>query len=198
MNVGGDAAGGGDALGGDAAGGGGADAAAGASGGGGGHELSNIQGEALMELLRQNKEGQALRREDLALRREELAQQTKVNESLVKKNEEQDGEREELMRQMIVSNKRVSTLEDRSDKLETVQFSHGQTLVDYGQRLDNVERSHEQSAIKEREQDDELKSVRKDIEMMKAMVGWNASPNSPDSKRGLRHSFGSNDGGVGK
>ena len=153
------------------------------------------QGQRFDENLRQNREDQKQRDKERAEQAKTNAEQakmnaeqTKMNESLVKKNEEQDGVSQELMRQMIASNKRLSTVEDRCDKNE--------------RGIDDLRTGQAEQSRKEAEQDIEIartaKKAAKNAKMIKEglrglrALGWEPMDlSSPESAA-------TNDGEVGK
>jgi len=162
----------------------------------GGSECSNIQTrDALTELLLQNKEDrelhrreQELQRREQELHRREQAQQTKINESLVKKNEEQDAERQEMLRQLIASNKRVTAVENK--------------VVNHDRQIDDLRTGQVEQSRKQAEHDLQLaksakKADRRDkkynerFNALEAVLGLELYLSSPESTS-------SNDGRVGK
>ncbi len=175
-------------------------------GNGGGNERSNIEREALTELLLQSKEDRELHRREQELHRREQAQQTKMNESLVKKNEEQDVERQEtmrqLMRQLIASNTRVKTLENIAVNHDSHLQDHDRHLQVHDGQIDDLRTGQVEQSCKQAEHDLQLaksakKADRKDkkynehFKALGAVLGLELNLSSPESTS-------SNDGRVGK
>lgn len=143
-------------------------------GNGGGNERSNIEREALTELLLQSKE-------DRELHRREQAQQTKMNESLVK--------------QLVASNTRFKTLEN-------IGVNHDRHLQVHDGEIDDLRTGQVEQSRKQAEHGLQLaksakKADRKDkkynehFKTLGAVLGLEFNLSSPESTS-------SNDGRVGK
>ena len=150
-------------------------------GNGGGNERSNIEREALTELLLQSKEDRELHRRERELHRREQAQQTKMNESLVKQLVASDTRFKTLENIAVDHDRHLQVHDGQIDDLRTGQVEQSRKQAEHGLQL----------AKSAKKADRKDKKYNEHFKTLGAVLGLEFNLSSPESTS-------SNDGRVGK